>query len=70
MVREVFEKNQQPKCIMTIEEQKEVVDYWRQKTLFTDDEIHMITGIPHEFLSYHMTENTLFDRIEKLIDYD
>ena len=54
---------------MTIEEQKEVVDYWRQKTLFTDDEIHMITGIPHEFLSYHMTENTLFDRIEKLIDY-
>lgn len=55
---------------MTIEEQKQVVDYWRQKTLFTDDEIHMITGIPHEFLSYHMTENTLVDGIKNGSEYE
>lgn len=45
-------------------EYKEVVDYYRQKTLYTDWEIHQETDIPYEDIVKHKTENTLVDEIK------
>lgn len=42
----------------------EVVDYYRQNTLYTDWEIHTESGIDYDEIVKHKTENTLVDEIK------